>query len=514
MSVFHLKYRPHNWAEMDSVEAAEKIKKYVINGSETGAFLFAGPKGSGKTSAARILAKAINCTSLENGEPCGKCEACKSIDKGGGVDIMEIDAASNRGIEDVRTIKEKAFLMPAFLNKKVFIVDEAHMMTKEAFNAFLKLLEEPPKHTVFIMCTTDPQKIPETVLSRLVRIDFTKGKSDELKKALTRIIEGEELSVDDKVVEELIKRSDGSFRNLHRMFNEMVEMVGKVVTWENASKYLSNNNEYNLEELSEDILAHDLKKIIDRWEQLAASSWDFAGYRERLIGYYQNKLVEMIGGKSPDIKLWSRWLNILIAAGKQERDCPVAQLPLELGIIELLSETGNQNIELSTKTEIKEVKVEIQPNNQAEALTVITEEKVTLSEQSSEIGEVINEGSIGSDDLEKKWGTLLVNVKPYNHSVEAFLRAARPKGVKNGELLIEVFYPFHKDKLEEAKNRKIVEEGISKTYGSNWSFRCMLSNGKKPALVINNETPMEKISEELAEGDKKDIYEVAKEIFG
>ena len=219
MSVFHLKYRPQKLSELDSEAVREMLGKILSNKEVPQVFLFAGPKGSGKTSAARIVAKAVNCLHPKDGEPCGECKNCKAIAQGSSMDIMELDAASNRGIDDVRILKEKTYLMPTHLQKKVFIIDEVHMMTKEAFNALLKLLEEPPAHTIFILCTTDPEKIPETVLSRLIRVDFKKGMVEEMKESLGRVIKGEKLAVEDKVVEMIIARSEGSFRNAQKNIN-------------------------------------------------------------------------------------------------------------------------------------------------------------------------------------------------------------------------------------------------------------------------------------------------------
>ncbi|NCC55751.1 MAG: DNA polymerase III subunit gamma/tau, partial [Erysipelotrichia bacterium] len=222
MSVFHLKYRPKKLSDLDLVDVSEKLRSFVEAKEMPQSFLFSGPKGAGKTSAARILAKTINCESRDKGEACDKCDNCDEINGNRAIDIIEIDGASNRRIEDVRDLKDKAYLSPTKLKYKVFIIDEVHMLTKEAFNALLKLIEEPPKHTVFILCTTDPDKIPETVLSRLVRVDFRKGEKDDLQKSLEKIIKGEKIKIDKRSVDFIVDRSDGSFRNLQKDFNELV----------------------------------------------------------------------------------------------------------------------------------------------------------------------------------------------------------------------------------------------------------------------------------------------------
>jgi len=237
MSVFHLKYRPIKFSDLDLNDVANSLKKYLNGKDIPQSFLFSGPKGAGKTSAARILARAVNCTDLKEGEPCGKCDNCKEIIKGGAMDIIEMDGASNRGIEDIRSLKDKAYLLPSKLDKKVFIIDEVHMLTKDAFNALLKLIEEPPKHTIFVLCTTDAEKIPETVLSRLVRVDFRKGGKNELFNSLKKIIDGEGIEIAKEAIDFIVDKSDGSFRNLQRNFNELYLQLGKKLKTDEVFKF-------------------------------------------------------------------------------------------------------------------------------------------------------------------------------------------------------------------------------------------------------------------------------------
>ena len=255
MSVFHLKYRPNKLSDLDLSDVADKLKKFLSAEEIPQSFLFSGPKGAGKTSAARILAKVINCKDRKNGEACEICDNCREVSEGRAMDIIEMDAASNRGIEDVRSLKDKAYLSPSKLVYKVFIIDEVHMLTKDAFNALLKLIEEPPKHTIFILCTTDVEKIPDTVMSRLVRVDFRKGGKEELKKSLEKIINGEKIKLDDGVVDFILERSDGSFRNLQRNFNELILTLGKDLSFDQVKDfYLSKSGNYSESDFENDLL--------------------------------------------------------------------------------------------------------------------------------------------------------------------------------------------------------------------------------------------------------------------
>ncbi len=486
MSVFHLKYRPQRLVDLDLEEVSLKLKKILSSEDIPQSYLFAGPKGSGKTSAARIVAKVVNCEGKEKGEACNECKNCCEIQKGNSMDVLEIDAASNRGIEDIRALKDKVYLLPTKLKRKVFIIDEVHMLTKEAFNALLKLIEEPPKHTFFILCTTDPGKIPDTVLSRLIRIDFHKGSQNQLIKSLDRLIKGEDLKVTDEVKKIFVASSDGSFRNLQKMFNEMVLDLDKDLSKEKVLAYLATRSgEYTEEELEKDLCESNLKKILLQMEKMADKGLDFKSYRERLVIYFQKKLLIGLGVEKGEqlgmeFEKLEKWLNLLVAAGKQEKDCPIDQLPVELAVVELLKKDSNPGTEVFLK--------EPEPIKH------------------------VNDVDISNDKLMESWDNFLVAVKPYNHSIEAFLRSAKPKSVVKGLFTLEVYYPFHKDKLEEQKNREIVEKVLREVYECDLVVRYMLGKNKSEPLTIKNDTPIEKVTEVLAQKD--DIYDVAKEIFG
>ncbi len=522
MSVFYLKYRPTLISDLDSIQAAEGLRKILIAKEAPQSFLFVGPKGSGKTSAARILARSVNCSNLKNGEPCGECENCKLIMDGKEMDIVEIDAASNRGIEDIRDLKDKAYLMPSKLKKKVFIIDEVHMLTKDAFNALLKLIEEPPKHTIFVLCTTDPEKIPETVLSRLMRVDFRKGTKKELTKSLERVISGEGLKVEEKVINLIVEKSDGSFRNLHRIFNEIYLNIGDNINFEAVDKFYNDlGGEYSENHFEIDLLEGKTKLILEKLEQMANKGVDFKNFCQKLLIYFQNKLLLNFaigeGTKSGfALKDIERLIDLLIRAIKQNKEVEIEQLPLEMAVIDFLGEE-NGNVDKSEEKDEKPIiKIEEKEKKEEKVLkSVKTEDKNNIDVDNNV--DVCLNLAVDMEKVKTVWGNLLMTVKPFNHSVEAFLRATQPKSIKGNCLILEVFYPFHKDRLEEIKNRKIVEDGLKCVLGTDMKFECVLAKDKKKPLIINNDTPMESISQELVNDtkeDKKDLYDVAKDIFG
>ncbi len=213
MSLYR-KYRPQTFDEVVGQEHIVKTLQGAIASSQIGhAYIFAGPRGTGKTSIARIFAKAVNCLKVKDGEPCGQCDVCRQIAEGTFLDMIEIDAASNRGIDDIRDLKEKIIFSPNVGKYKVYIIDEAHMLSRDAFNALLKTLEEPPAHVIFVLATTESQKIPMTILSRCQRFDFRRINSQEMIEAIKIIVKAEKIKTTDAIISQIVSLGEGSFRD-------------------------------------------------------------------------------------------------------------------------------------------------------------------------------------------------------------------------------------------------------------------------------------------------------------
>lgn len=515
MPVFHLKYRPTKLKDLDLKSAASALVKIFSSKEIPQSFLFAGPKGAGKTSAARIVALVLNCTKKKGVEPCLKCANCKEIMSGGSIDIIEIDAASNRGIDDVRGLKDKAYLVPSKLERKVFIIDEVHMLTKEAFNALLKLLEEPPEHTFFVLCTTDPGKIPETVLSRLLRVDFRKGNKEELRRCLLKVIKGEGIKVPERAVDLIIDQSDGSFRNLHKMFNELYLEQGKRMSLKGVKEFFSGRiGEYRPEDFEDDLVAGEAKAILLKMEAMASAGVDFSAWRKNVLDFFQKRLLAFYGvGDSSmskastrqqqsglSLKELVRLLNLFLVAGRQEKEVEIDQLPLQLLVVEFLRPKAD-------KEKKEEVRVFEKAEKRKRENKKIEAKKEVVVKVATKVG-----GQVTVEQIEGKWAEVLLAVKPFNHSVEAFLRACRPKQVEGDTVLFEVFYPFHQERLSEPKNKRIVEKGLADVFGVELMFDCVLSKRRGRPVVVKNESDVERKVEDKV--DEKELYDVAKEIFG
>src|SRR6202162_1172398 len=235
------KYRSQTFADLVGQEASSRALQGAISSSRVAhAYLFSGSRGTGKTSAARLLARALNCTGRprDAAEPCNKCQSCIEMTAGSALDLIEIDAASNRGIDEIRDLREKVNLAPALGPFKVYIIDEAHMLTEPAFNALLKTLEEPPPHVVFVLCTTDAQKIPLTVIGRCQQFVFRRHSEEQITGRLTHIAKTEHVQVDDDAMQLIARTAQGSMRDAVGLVDQLVPLASGPISLESARALL------------------------------------------------------------------------------------------------------------------------------------------------------------------------------------------------------------------------------------------------------------------------------------
>lgn len=234
------KWRPKNFDDIKGQDAIATTLRNQINAGRIGhAYLFCGTRGTGKTSAAKVFAKAVNCTNPQNGNPCGECASCKSIAAGNSMNVIEMDAASNNGVDDVRQIKEDITYSPTDAKYKVYIIDEVHMMSPAAFNALLKTLEEPPSYVIFLLATTDPQKLPITILSRVQRYDFKRIATDVIEDRLREVTKEENISIEDKAVEYIARSAEGGMRDALSLLDQCASFfLDKEITYDRALEVL------------------------------------------------------------------------------------------------------------------------------------------------------------------------------------------------------------------------------------------------------------------------------------
>ncbi|ELL44710.1 DNA polymerase III subunit gamma/tau [Spiroplasma melliferum] len=270
------KYRPNNFDKIvGQIEIRKALKNAIINNTFSHAYLFSGPRGTGKTSIAKIFAKAINCINLDNGNPCNECASCKEINRAGAVDVFEIDAASNNGVDEIREIRNNVQLLPTMTKYKVYIIDEIHMLTNSAFNALLKTLEEPPQHVVFILATTESHKIPATIISRCQQYNFRKISKVELENNIINILQKEEIKYDLAAIKEIALLADGSARDSLSILEQVIMFSDRNVTLENVNIIFATVSKTIKLKLLKDILEYKTTEVLIASKKIYQAGSDF-----------------------------------------------------------------------------------------------------------------------------------------------------------------------------------------------------------------------------------------------
>ncbi|MCI0526846.1 MAG: DNA polymerase III subunit gamma/tau [Nitrospira sp.] len=288
------KWRPQQFDQIiGQGHVTQTLKNEISNGRIAHAFLFSGTRGVGKTTTARILAKALNCRKDDkpNPIPCEICGACVEIKRGAAVDVLEIDAASNRGIDEIRELRESVKYAPAKLRYKVYIIDEVHMLTREAFNALLKTLEEPPQHVVFILATTDVHKVPITILSRCQRFDFRRVSLKELTASLRHVVESESVQIDEQSLVYIAKTSEGSIRDAQSLLDQMISYSGTQIHHEDVQTLLGVIGQETLKRFAEVILSKKAQDVFQLVENLTLHGYDLGHFCKELIEYFRNLVI-------------------------------------------------------------------------------------------------------------------------------------------------------------------------------------------------------------------------------
>ena len=286
------KYRPNSFELVYGQDAIVKtLKNIVKNDRLSHAYLFTGPRGTGKTSSAKLFAKAINCLNPINGDACNECENCKSFNENSNPDIIEMDAASNNGVDEIREIKNKVNLVPSMSKYKVYIIDEVHMLSIGAFNALLKTLEEPPSYVIFILATTDPQKIPPTIISRCQRYDFKSISKENMKKCLNNIIKKENISIEEDALDEIIINSNGGMRDAIGLLDQSSSFCESNITSKDIEDLSGNISNNEITTFLKSVVNIDYSDIYNKINEYSLNGKDFNLICEKLINFIRNILL-------------------------------------------------------------------------------------------------------------------------------------------------------------------------------------------------------------------------------
>ena len=379
------KYRPKNFDEVvGQTIIVQTLKNAIKNNSLAHAYLFTGPRGTGKTSVAKILAKTINCYNIKNEIPCENCESCKQIQEHQATDILEIDAASNNGVDKIRDIVNKVNLVPSVGKYKVYIIDEVHMLTKEAFNALLKTLEEPPNHIIFILATTEPHEILATILSRCQRFDFKKISRKQMFEHLKKISDLEKINIDDSSINEIVRLSDGCMRDALSILDQVIAFNPDKITEEDVHEVNGTLPQKDLSNFISGLLKQEYKTIFEMVDMYDNKGKSFVKLTEEIILFLRNLLLLMnvpdyFKTLNYDINIYTdisnqideqqifKYINVFNKRISDMKKTNRARIIFEMTLIELIGENKitNQEKETFKENKISQVKLE-QPSNNEE----------------------------------------------------------------------------------------------------------------------------------------------------
>ena len=500
--MYYTKYRPQKFSEISKPnDVATALSNQVKSEKTVHAYLFVGPRGTGKTTTARILAKALNCSMIKDGDPCGDCDACLAIKSGSFLDLIEIDAASNRGIDDIRDLKEKIKLAPSSGKNKVYIIDEVHMLTPEAFNALLKTLEEPPSHVAFILCTTELHKVPETIKSRCQLFKFKRASIDQLVEKLAAIAKKEGLEVVEQDLRQIANASHGGFRDAETLLQQVGEgevsvealiSVASKETFVDFTQELINKNAVEA--------LHIVQKLYDDGIDLYIWLGELLKYLRELMflqaGVGKDTLdlsedllekVENQANSVSDVEL-ATILDALIKAQNELKNSFIVQLPLEIAIVTLCSKSFRASPQASTESTPTAPAGEDSRPEAGSPKKPIADSKNLKSEDSgkspsSEVAAPKTKavpGVVSVEVVANIWGSVISEVSQINNTISALLKAAKVFDMDGQYILVEVPFDFHKERLESTKNRKVVEDTASSILETEVYIKCIVKKQDRP----------------------------------
>ncbi len=486
------KYRPKNFKEIVGQQHIKiTLQNEIQDDNTTHAYLFCGPRAVGKTTISRVFSKSLNCTKREknNPNPCNECEMCVSINNGNNLDVIEIDAASHTGVDNVReNIIEVAKVAPSKAKYRIFIIDEAHMLSISAFNALLKLLEEPPENVVFILCTTEVHKIPSTIISRCQRFDFKKIPFIDIVKKLEAICTKEGVTADKVVLEAIARHSEGHMRDAESLLGQVMSIADENITMEDADMIIPRSDLAEALNLLKLLSKKDVTNSIVLVNKIVEEGIDLKVFLRDLIELSRKIMLISINptlSEKFSIELGEDFekeindllpslptnliINIIdkmIVVQNEIKESFIVQLPLEIAITELCISKTVKNLQ-----ELKTGKI-IQTKEAPQTAPLVSANK-------------FSNNSISKSDVNAKWIDFLTKIKKENHSLSFVLQACSPSEIVEGKITLTFRYKFHKNRMDEVEIKQIVEKAMSEIYKTNIFISTAIGESEEPKANLS-----------------------------
>jgi DNA polymerase-3 subunit gamma/tau len=508
------------------------LKNQILKERIAHAYLFCGTRGTGKTSTAKIFAKALNCKNPQQGEPCNECDMCKKINSGLAIDVTELDAASNNGVDNIRDIIDDVQYPPQEARFKIYIMDEVHMLSAGAVNAFLKTLEEPPKNVVFILATTDPQKLPITILSRCQRFDFKRIKNEEIYGRLRKIVDQQGVYADDNSLNLIARISDGAMRDALSILDQAISMGGGNVKYDKVLGMLGLVTNENLLNLTESIIDKNVEKSIRLIDEIILGGKDAYAFIKELILHFRNLMIVRVSQSPEDILDMSqenielikvqaqkirieeimRNIKVLQEAEEQGKWSKQSRIYLELAIIKMcrIEYDTSKEVLLSRINKMEEIvkqgKIMVACETVTPAATNNVRESKPVTNKPKEaeirpVEEFNSDSELTLDMVKKKWKDILETFKARRHMVlYASLMTGRLSGCNKGvvEIFYEPQYSFNKQRMEKEDNRRVSEEIFSEVLNEKIKLKYVVEK-KKEQDVSPEERLIQTFGEDFVE---------------
>ena len=495
-TTFYRKYRPQKFSDVIGQKHVVTTLTNALKLGKVGqAYLFTGPRGTGKTTLARLFAKAINCSNRKGAEACGTCSHCLLVEEGRSFDIIEIDAASNTGVDNIRELRETVNLPPSLGSHKIYIIDEVHMLSIGAWNALLKTLEEPPAHVVFILATTALHKVPDTALSRCQRFDLTRFPIKGIVEKLSRIVKEEKLKINDDALRAIAFAAEGGMRDAESLLMQIVSLGITPITEDTVIEALGTTRKANVTILIGLIGKNELYPSLSFIREIAESGADLSLFASLILHFLRDLLLvstnrekglALLDELTPEQKTQLTELSELFTpmhivemleqfqtAQINSKTAIIPELPLEIAVVKILSAdsrptTHDQRPNPSpTETHGKKDSPPSLASDVASETPTDTKIETTNNEP-LKAGEALEakEAIFDLSHIKESWSAILDTAKRLNASISLGLSTARPVETTGSTIVIAVKYPFHKERLEEKANQLTLEKAFDTILGA------------------------------------------------